>query len=273
MRYNTFNETAREYDNIVTPCREHQVRTLVEDLKLTGNEKVLDIGCGSGLLSLEVLKKLKSPKQFTGIDLSEKMLALCRRRLWNNGFKDIDLKIGNSLALEFSDDFFDVIVSSNVLPWVGDQDAFIAEVKRALRPGGSFGLIALHTDVYKEFFKVIDDVRAVYRDCFNCNSVLQDIGVCLEDVSGHCRRLQSAGFQISRGYVLSTQEPIDADEYVRRFNAVTGETQLNSVPENKKDFIRRELYNRLRGKNGSLNVTEAINILISKKAANRTAMQ
>jgi ubiquinone/menaquinone biosynthesis C-methylase UbiE len=264
MRYNTFNDTAPAYDSIVTPSRKIQARALIDELNLRGDEHILEIGCGSGLLTLEALGRLTDGGHLTAIDLSENMLAICRRKIEAAGYSNVKLHTGNSLMLPFPQNHFDMIISSNVLPWVGDQDRFVAEAKRALTPGGTFGLIALHPDVYREIFAALNDVRAIYPHFFNGNTVLEDIGVELEDIDRHCARLIAAGFCVIKGYVMSIRESATADEYLRRFNAVTGETHLRSVPFGSKSVIRDALLQSLVGMNSSLTVTEAVNILVAQ---------
>lgn len=262
-----FNNVAHDYDIRVAPCRVLQVKALVYELNLAGHEKVLDVGCGSGLLSLEVIRHLRDGGQFTGIDMSPNMLDLCRRKLTSAGYSNFTLAVGDSLALDFADGTFDIIVSSNVIPFVGDQDRFVHEIRRVLKPGGVFGLISLHTDVYKEIYAVLDNVRTVHPDCFGRRTVHEDIGVKLEGIADHYRRLAATGFEISRGFVFETAEPTDANEYLERFNAATGEMYLASTPGDKKDFVRGFIRSELERRNGSLTVTESINLIIAHRAA------
>jgi ubiquinone/menaquinone biosynthesis C-methylase UbiE len=265
MRYNTFDETAIEYDAVVTPNRKLQARALVDELALSGNEHVLEIGCGSGLLSHELMQKLSDGGFFTAIDLSPNMLALCRKKLTAAGFSDFDLRQGNGLSLPFPDNSFDVIVSSNVIPWVDDQDRFVSEAKRVLRPDGCLGLIALHPEVYREIFAAIDDIRTVHPECFNGSNIHQDIGVKLEDIGDHRRRLIAAGFNVVKGFVVSTVEGTTADAYIRRFNAVTGETHLKSVPGEKRSLMREALIMALSRMSDKLTITEAVNIVVAQR--------
>jgi ubiquinone/menaquinone biosynthesis C-methylase UbiE len=264
MRYNTFDDTAGDYDLLVTPCRVHQVKALIHELCLHGVEKALEVGCGSGLLTMEMLRALPHG-HLTAIDLSPNMLSINRAKTSAAGYTNVLYRNGNAEQLDFPDDTFDVIVSSNVLPWVEDQNRFVREIKRVLKPQGKFGLIALAPEVYREFFDALDNVRAVYPCWFNGSSIYDDIGVRLEPITAHCERLRQLGFAVGRSFTFATVEPILAHDYIRRFNAVTGETQLSSVPSDKRDLIRAAVEAELERRNGNLTVTEAINLVVAQR--------
>jgi SAM-dependent methyltransferase len=90
--------------------------------------RVLDLGCGAGMLALLKRKGVT----LTGVDLSEECALAARR----NGY---DLTCAAELTrLPFADDSFDYVVSLDVLGHVEfrEKDAVLAEIARVLRPGG-----------------------------------------------------------------------------------------------------------------------------------------
>src|SRR5580698_7637076 len=90
-------------------------------------ERILDLGCGDGQLTAKITA---SGAEVVGIDASPAMVEGALS-------KGIDARIGNAEALPFRSEF-DAVFSNAVLHWVRDQDAMIAGVKRALKPGGRF---------------------------------------------------------------------------------------------------------------------------------------
>jgi SAM-dependent methyltransferase len=70
----------------------------------------------------------------TGVDASPQTLALARRR--TEGHDNVELHLGDATALPVGDAGFDAALSVQVLEYVADQDAALAELHRALRPGG-----------------------------------------------------------------------------------------------------------------------------------------
>ncbi|WP_066662660.1 methyltransferase domain-containing protein [Denitrobacterium detoxificans] len=98
------------------------------------NIKALDIGCGSGFMTMLLIDAGCSA---TGVDFSEEMLAMARKNLAKRGY-EAELMCMNAHKLEFPDGSFDFIVSRNVTWILEDVDAVYAEVMRVLAEGGVF---------------------------------------------------------------------------------------------------------------------------------------
>jgi phthiocerol/phenolphthiocerol synthesis type-I polyketide synthase E len=101
--------------------------------------RVLDVGCGRGG-TIAALLRYYSPGAITGVDLSSAAISFCRRSQQDRRAR---FEIGDAQRLTFPDASFEVVTnveSSHCYPDVG---AFYAEVRRVLRPGGSF----LYTDL------------------------------------------------------------------------------------------------------------------------------
>jgi predicted TPR repeat methyltransferase len=94
---------------------------------------ILDAGCGTGLCA----EFLRPPaRTLTGVDLSPNMLAKARAR----GAYD-RLECGDAIAfMQQNRQAFDVIVSSDVLTYIGDGAGFLRAAHHALRPGGKLAI-------------------------------------------------------------------------------------------------------------------------------------
>ncbi len=95
----------------------------------------LDVGCGTGALSRNILT-LAQPKRVVGVDPSEAFVNFARQ-----GIDDprVQFKVGSAQDLPVEDASFDVAAAGLVINFTPDPAAAVAEIKRALRTGGQIG--------------------------------------------------------------------------------------------------------------------------------------
>jgi ubiquinone/menaquinone biosynthesis C-methylase UbiE len=97
-------------------------------------ERVLDIGCGPGFYAAELAPEVGPEGAIVAVDRSPQMLALARRRC--EGLGHVTFHEGEATSLPVEDGGFDAAFSVQVLEYVQEIDAALAEMHRALRPGG-----------------------------------------------------------------------------------------------------------------------------------------
>lgn len=100
---------------------------VVEWLALRPGERILDLGCGDGVLTEELAKAGAS---VTGVDSSEDFVSACRA-------KGLDVRLMDGQSLTFGNEF-DAVFSNAALHWMTDAGAVVKGIRRALRPGGRF---------------------------------------------------------------------------------------------------------------------------------------
>ncbi|MEP7200650.1 MAG: class I SAM-dependent methyltransferase [Chloroflexota bacterium] len=131
---------------------------LLDALALRGDERVLDVGCGRGLLLLGAAKRLTTGKA-VGVDIwrNEDQSDNRADATWANaraeGVADrVEIKDGDARDLPFADNSFDVIVSSLALhniPDAGGRAQAIREIARVLKSGGRVAIFDVaRTDEY-----------------------------------------------------------------------------------------------------------------------------
>lgn len=94
---------------------------------------ILDVGCGPGFYTAELLDVVGDGGSLVAVDVSPAMLALAERRC--TGRPNVTFHLGGATAPPVSDASFDRAVCLQVLEYVSDADAALAEIARALRPG------------------------------------------------------------------------------------------------------------------------------------------
>ena len=110
-------------------------RVLVEELHLVpAGLRVLDIGCGGGLLAEEFARLGCA---VAGVDPSKESLAAARRHAASQGLA-IRYECAAGEALPFADESFEIVYCCDVLEHVTDLRQVIAETARVLKPGGAY---------------------------------------------------------------------------------------------------------------------------------------
>jgi 2-polyprenyl-3-methyl-5-hydroxy-6-metoxy-1,4-benzoquinol methylase len=144
--------------------RQFDIQIRVETVKqFTDNttvNRVLDIGCGDGSISLPLLPRCS---QLTMLDLSNKMLDLARKKIPFERSKDVELINGSFIGSNLSSQSFDLILCLGVLAHVDSPAAVIAEIARLAKPGASiileftdsFHFWAVPVVVYQKLLKLV----------------------------------------------------------------------------------------------------------------------
>ena len=105
-----------------------------EALGARAGERILDVGCGPGFYVAELLDEVGPDGRVVGVDPSEVMLAVAAHR--TEGRPNVTFHRAEATALPVEDGGFDGAVCVQVLEYVEDVPGALAEMRRALRPGG-----------------------------------------------------------------------------------------------------------------------------------------
>jgi 2-polyprenyl-6-hydroxyphenyl methylase/3-demethylubiquinone-9 3-methyltransferase len=110
-------------------------RVLTEELGAEpAGLRVLDVGCGGGLLAEEFAGL---GCEVTGVDPSRESIEVARRHASAEGL-EVQYEVGTGEELPFADGSYDAVYCCDVLEHVDSVAATIAEIGRVLRPGGTF---------------------------------------------------------------------------------------------------------------------------------------
>ena len=121
----------------ISPGGPQEVARIVEDVDITGKD-VLDVGCGIGGPSLELVKT-HGAKTVLGIDIEQSVLKWAQQAAITAGLQDsISFKLVQPGPFPLEDSSFDVLFSKEALIEIADKEALYAEILRVLKPGGWF---------------------------------------------------------------------------------------------------------------------------------------
>ena len=126
---------------------------ILDALELNGEERVLDLGCGAGLMSIAAAKRLKSGR-VTAVDFSGGADKAKENAKLDGVAEKIRVDSSDNPKLVYPDNHFDVAVSVLALRELGDSDVrgqLLRETLRVLKPGGRLAIFdTLYVSDYAE---------------------------------------------------------------------------------------------------------------------------
>jgi ubiquinone/menaquinone biosynthesis C-methylase UbiE len=170
-----FNKWSNEYDQTLGNQKRHlqMLDLAVEMSKVKAGEHVLDIGCGTGILSLKFLEAANCTVH--GIDLAEDMLGIFEDKIKKlNLTNRVTIKQGDAVNLEFEDSTFDIVASTVTLHHIKDKQQIINKIYRILKPKGRFVIGDLNIDTS-------GDLKDVGRLRHIMDFVKDEVSAALED--------------------------------------------------------------------------------------------
>ena len=137
----SYDGMVESFDSFTDQFSHYAVDEMLARVPLDGRGELLDIGCGSGVVTLAAAKAFGPSSRITGLDLSPEMLAFAGQKAENAGLADrIRFVEGDAEALPFAEAAFDSVVSLYAWRHLPDPAAATREAFRVLRPGGTFVL-------------------------------------------------------------------------------------------------------------------------------------
>ncbi len=124
------------------PDRERLTQALSPHLLLAADarpgQRVCDIGCGGGLLSVALASAVGAEGRVVGIDFSASLLELARERAREAGARNVEFVVMDAQTGEFGEEPFDLAVSQLGVMFFDEPTAAFGAIRRLLGPGGRF---------------------------------------------------------------------------------------------------------------------------------------
>ncbi|MET0603118.1 MAG: methyltransferase domain-containing protein [Baekduia sp.] len=220
---------AGTYHAVATPHQSWGAEIL-DRLTLRGDETVLDLGCGTGRVSAQLLERLGPEGHVIGIDGSAAMVAEAQRQLGGERARFVQQDLLELTVEEPAD----AAVSSATFHWIADHDRLFARIRTALKDGapfvaqcGGYGNIASIVAVVEEVI-----AREPFAPAFAGWPGPWNYASPEETVP----RLERAGFAVDRVWLNeSPQRPPQTREFLRTVSL--GGHLLRLTPELQEAFL------------------------------------
>lgn len=150
-----YNRFSNEWDSVLHKVETEKRMNIVFSDLLKGvslkNKKFLEVGCGLGYFSLEAKKR---NAKVTGVDVGEKLLKICKKKVPSGKFI-----LASGADLPFKANHFDAVLCTEVIEHTEEPIKVIDEVIRVLKPGG-VAVITSPNKVFKPLFDFLGIVGA-----------------------------------------------------------------------------------------------------------------
>jgi len=150
---------------------------------LQPGEVVLDLGSGAGFDCFLAARQVGPGGRVIGVDMTAQMISKARANAQQDGYDNVEFRLGEIEHLPVADASVDVIISNCVINLSPDKGDVFAEAFRVLRPGGRLAV----SDVVA-FARIPDEVRDDMALLSSCISGAEEVGVVE-------RLLHEAGFE------------------------------------------------------------------------------
>ena len=197
---------------------------VVELAEIVPGERVLDLGCGDGALTI---KLQEAGADVVGIDASEHQIAAAKAL-------GLDARVMDGHALEFEDEF-DVVFSNATLHWLSrNPDGVVEGVARSLKTGGRFV-------GEKGGFGNVAAVRAAIGDSLAKRGVdaRRHDPWYFPTVGDYCARLERGGFLVTHALLIERPTPLPGslEDWLDTF----AEPFLKALPTAARPSVRAEI--------------------------------
>jgi ubiquinone/menaquinone biosynthesis C-methylase UbiE len=264
-----FDVVADRYDEVGVPFFQPIAASLLRAMPPRAGERWLDVGCGRGAVLLQVAEAVGADGTVVGTDLSEGMLAQCRRLLRAQGLNAVELVRDDAQAPGVGGGPYDTLSSSLVLFFLPDPAAALRAWLPLVAPRGRIGVTTFGeidprwTAVSEVFTRYLPSHVLDARTTGTRGPFASDAG--MEQL------LADAGWGDVRTVTDEVHVRFPTPQQWEAFSMATGQRGMwMSVPPEQRDAVRAEAYRRLAadaGTDGSATYWQRIRHTLGRRPA------
>ena len=230
-----FSSTATDYDAVLRHNFDG-ARRLVASLPDRPYERLLDVGCGTGMSTVIMLERFPQIRRVIGVDLSDGMLDVFRGRQGELPGVELDIRHGDVMDMGVEPESVDVVISSMAMHWFPDKPGAAARMAEPLAPGGVMGILCSGTggdQEYREVMAALDPPAPPEWDA--------TFDFALRDVDQMEDYLLGAGLEPIDIWMERRIRHTTPEAYMERMRVVAGHVTSHLTTEELDDYSRRIL--------------------------------
>ena len=241
---------ARWWAPVIAP-RALDALDLLEPVVAAGARRIVDIGTGTGTLSIAAVRRWPQV-EIVGVDISREMAEAAgreaERALSGADRRRFSTRVAPADDLPFEDGSFDAAMSSFVFQLVPNRSRALREARRVLRPGGTLAYVTW-----------LQDDR-VFAPDIDLDDALDEVGIGAREPDGRpgdvespehaVRELRRAGYRDATATRALLEHPFDVEGYVAFITQFDEADTYESLEPDERDLFDRSIRERLGRRRG-----------------------
>ena len=199
------------------------------------NDNVLDVGCGTGELTYEISKKVKT---ITGIDSSDNMIKEAKKN-----YPEINFEVVNALEMNYKNQF-DKVFSNAVFHWIPDQKTFLKNIYDSMKTNGK--LVAEMGGKNNAEIILNNLKNSLIKRGWNNNS--QKKVTFFPSVAEYTSLLENAGFTVRYALYFDRETQLSSENGIKKFLTMFYSPYFENISESEKSEILEEVQNNCKEK-------------------------
>jgi ubiquinone/menaquinone biosynthesis C-methylase UbiE len=242
----SYDRTSSTYDDMMNydienPNIQPTYKQLFDGASIPDNPIALDIGCGTGISTFELVKECNRKGQFYGVDLSQQMIERAKNTANSYHFENCIFSQGDAEELDFPDSTFDLVTSCYTYHFLPDKLKALSEMHRVLEPNGTLALLYHGKSHIIEVLSIFMHLEERFPEYFE--------GVSWDEVNENFISLErshelftEAGFHYIRTYAIHEIDYVEPSRFIAGLDTVFSFWQedlpSNIVLDLKNELIR-----------------------------------
>jgi len=225
--------------------QQRRAEEVINRIPFNGSERILDIGCGDGRISLFLAAKLNPDGSVVGVDFSESMYTEAQNLLVHKNVPNLSFMMGDAQQLSFQNEF-DMITGFSFFQWVEDKETSLRNFNNALKPGGKVYLY-FNPDHGRQIH--IDDSISYVMSLPKWSHYLKDkkSGVVMSSPRQLTELIEKSGLLLEKMEIVSTEDKFENKEafiqwifgWMDSLKFIPGDQRHPFVTEIVDDYLRK----------------------------------
>lgn len=241
----TFDDWSSWYDDTFGGWMKYSTNMVLNEFEIPEDPTCLDVACGTGVSTFELMNHCGRRGRFYGIDISRDSIEAAEEAASREGLENVEFMYGDVESIEFPDAYFDLVLCNMSLHFFPDKPKALREMCRVLKPGGLWALTYAGKPGWHETTKIAHDVEARHPDLPGFRDAVHDTENWPLSLEESIDILEEEGFKISNIYERRALNYTDPSMIVSESNSAW-DYWRQGMPKEMVDTIREELVDYAR---------------------------